>query len=153
MEPFTFLVMMRPLSRPSSTRTLTCTASPVTPVRPTTSTTSAGMPSSSPMLSSLLQGAELRHELVEHRLRLARIRDRHTGGRLAEAGGNAQLLLARNVRERDALLLAEDRHVHENLRRVDVLRHRDEVRVPAFDELRDLVRPLPKLPGGAGGVG
>src|SRR3990170_1646723 len=149
-EPFTFRVMMRPLSRPSSTRTLTCTASPVIPVRPTTSTTSAGMPSSSPMVPSLLQGAELRHELVEHRLRLARVRDRHAGGRLAEAGGDAQLLLARDVRERDALLLAQDRHVHEDFWRVDVLRHRDKVRVPALDELRDLVRPLPQLPGVAG---
>src|SRR3990172_2746703 len=150
MEPLTFLVMMRPLSRPSSTRTLTWTASPVIPVRPTTSTTSAGMPSSSPMVSSLFQGAELRHELVEHRLCLARVRNRHAGRRLAEARGDADLLLARHVREGDSLLLAEDRHVHEDLGRIDVLRHRDEVRVPALAELRDLVRPLAQLPGVSG---
>src|SRR3989442_566232 len=34
MLPFTLRVMMRPLSRPSRTRTLTWTASPVIPVRP-----------------------------------------------------------------------------------------------------------------------
>src|SRR5207249_1945249 len=51
MLPFTFRVMMRPLSRPSRTRTFTWTASPVIPVRPTTSTTSAGMLSSSAIVS------------------------------------------------------------------------------------------------------
>ena len=43
--PMTFRVMIRPLSRPSKTRTFTCIASPVIPVRPMSSTTSAGIPS------------------------------------------------------------------------------------------------------------
>jgi len=47
MGPFTFLVIMRPLSLPSSMRTRTCEISPVALVRPITWITSAGMCSSS----------------------------------------------------------------------------------------------------------
>lgn len=45
--PMQFRAMIRPLSRPSSTRQLTCMASPCIPVFPTISRTSAGNPSSS----------------------------------------------------------------------------------------------------------
>src|SRR5712692_11540377 len=55
--PFTFLVIIRPLSRPSNTLTRTWITSPVTPVRPMTCVTSAGMSGSSdlsfPLLTSL----------------------------------------------------------------------------------------------------
>src|SRR3989304_1400072 len=122
MEPLTFLVMMRPLSRPSSTRTLTWTASPVIPVRPTTSTTSAGVPSSSGIaLTSSARGSCRR-------------------GRLPGPGGDAELLLARHVRVRDGLLLAEDGHVHQDFRRVDVFRHHDELGVPPRHALRHPLR-------------
>src|SRR6267378_2886743 len=114
MLPFTLRVMMRPLSRPSRTRTLTWTASPVIPVRPTTSPTSAGILSSSAIVSprssevlGLLHRAELAGQLIEHGLRLARVEDRNRGRGLAEAHRDAQLLLARDVRVRDAFFLAE----------------------------------------------
>src|SRR5712692_9685923 len=45
--PFTFLVIIRPLSRPSNTLTRTWITSPVTPVRPITCVTSSGMSGSS----------------------------------------------------------------------------------------------------------
>jgi hypothetical protein len=45
MGPMTFRVMIFPLSRPSSTRTLTWDASPAMPVRLMISTTSQGVPS------------------------------------------------------------------------------------------------------------
>jgi hypothetical protein len=49
--PFTFLVMMRPLSLPSSTRTLTCVIWPVVPVLPIIWMTSAGIrPSASSVI-------------------------------------------------------------------------------------------------------
>ena len=55
--PLTFLVIIRPLSRPSNTLTRTWMTSPVTPVRPITCVTSAGMSGSSdlsfPLLTSL----------------------------------------------------------------------------------------------------
>ena len=53
MGPTTFRLMIRPTSRgfgASLTRTLTCVASPVIPVRPTISTTSAGHPPSSSLI-------------------------------------------------------------------------------------------------------
>src|SRR6266550_4001383 len=112
MLPFTLRVMMRPLSRPSRTRTFTWTASPVIPVRPTTSTTSAGMLSSSAIVSprpseasALPHRAKLAGQVVEHRLRLARVQDGDGRSRLA-----------------------------------------DELGLAAFDEFRDLVRPLADLP-------
>src|SRR6266571_9445884 len=102
MLPFTLRVMMRPLSRPSRTRTLTWTASPVIPVRPTTSTTSAGMLSSSAMFvslprggASLLDRTEFAREVVDDGLGLARIEDRDRGRRLAQSHRDAELLLAR----------------------------------------------------------
>src|SRR3990170_3906105 len=99
--------MILPLSRPSRTRTFTCVASPAMPVLPTISTTSAGMLSSSAIDgSSLLQGADLRREVVQEGFRLACVEDRHGGRRLAEPRRDAELLLARDVRVRDALLLA-----------------------------------------------
>src|SRR2546426_12367260 len=154
MLPFTLRVMMRPLSRPSRTRTLTWTASPVIPVRPTTSTTSAGMLSSSPCSltrvsgeSSLLHRADFRGDVIEDRLRLARVADRDRCGRLAQADRDAELLLARYVGVGHALLFAEERHVRQDLLWLDVLRHHDELRLAALDELRDLVRPLADFPG------
>ena len=50
--PFTFLVMMRPRSLPSSTRTLTCVIWPVVPVRPIIWMTSAGV---SPSASAVIR--------------------------------------------------------------------------------------------------
>src|SRR3970282_2894245 len=127
-EPFTFRVMIRPLSRPSCTRTLTGLASPAIPVRPTISTTSAGMLSSSAMRAhSLVQGPELGGEVVEEGLRLPAVKDRHGRGRLAESRGHAELLLARHVPVGHALLLAEQGHVGEDLLGLDVLRHDDEL--------------------------
>ncbi len=53
--PLTLRVMMRPLSRPSSMRTLACVISPVTPVRAIIWMTSAGVNSSAAAaFSSLL---------------------------------------------------------------------------------------------------
>src|SRR5436190_9050928 len=81
MLPITLRVLMPPLSRHSSTMTVAWTASPGIPVRPTTSTTSAGILSSSAIVSprsfeSLLHRAELAGQIVEHRLRLAGVQDR-----------------------------------------------------------------------------
>src|SRR5437879_6091080 len=152
MLPFTLRVMMRPLSRPSRTRTLTWTASPVIPVRPTTSTTSAGILSSSAIVPvllrrpSLLHRAELAGKVVQHRLRLARVQDRDRGRRLAEAHGHAQLLLARDVGIGHALLFTQEGHVGEDLFRLHILGHDDELRLSALDEFRDLVRALSDLP-------
>src|SRR3990170_5154155 len=152
-DPFTFRVMIRPLSRPSSTRTLTWVASPVIPVRPTTSTTSAGMLSSSAIVhlhrvrgSSLLQGTDLRREVVQERLRLPRLHDRDGGGRLPQADRDAELLLARDIPVGHALLLAEQGHVGEDLLWLDVLRHDNERGLASLNKLRDLVRPLADLP-------
>src|SRR5207247_11431832 len=152
MLPFTLRVMMRPLSRPSRTRTFTWTASPVIPVRPTTSTTSAGMLSSSAIVSPrpseasrLLHRAKLAGQVVEHGLRLARVQDCDGGRRLAETHRDPELLFAGYVCIRHALFLAEEGHVREDLFRLDVLRHDDELGLAAFDELRDLVRPLADL--------
>src|SRR6267378_4024203 len=153
MLPFTFRVIMRPLSRPSRTRTFTWTASPVIPVRPTTSTTSAGMLSSSAIVSPrpsgasrLLHRAELAGEVVEHGLRLARVQDCDRGGRLAKAYCDPELLLAGDVGIGHALFLAEEGHVGEDLLRLDVLRHDDELGLAALDEFRHLVRPFADLP-------
>src|SRR6058998_304256 len=126
MLPLTLRVMMRPLSRPSRTRTLTWTASPVIPVRPTTSTTSAGMLSSSAIVSPrssdasrLPHCAKLAGQVVEHRLRLARVQDRDGGGRLAEADRDPELLFAWDVGVGHALFLTEEGHVGEDLLRLD----------------------------------
>src|SRR5438552_12905650 len=153
MLAFTLRVMMRPLSRPSRTRTLTWTASPVMPVRPTTSTTSAGMLSSSAIFRlrpterpSLLHRADLRRDVLDHGLRLTGVEDRDRSRRLAEADRDAELLLARDVRVGHALLLAQERHVGQDLLRLDVLRHHDELSLASLDELRDLVRAFPDLP-------
>lgn len=54
MGPFTFLVIMRPLSLPSRTLTLTWITSPVTPVRPIICVTSAGVSGSSVFSLALL---------------------------------------------------------------------------------------------------
>src|SRR5438093_13343787 len=101
MGPIAFLVMMRPLSRPSSTRTLTCVASPVIPVRPMISTTSAGMPdsvSSSAIGNHLLaQRRDGFRDLADDLLAAARVRDGDGGRGDFEAGGRAQLLLAGDV--------------------------------------------------------
>src|SRR5436309_15963583 len=152
MLPLTLRVMMRPLSRPSRTRTFSCTASTVIPVRPTTSTTSAGMLSTSAIesprpseASRLLHRGKLAGQVVEHGLRLARVQDRDGGRRLAEAHRDPELLFAGDVGIRHALFLAEEGHVGEDLLRLDVLRHDDELGLAAFDELRDLVRPLADL--------
>src|SRR5256712_12593179 len=153
MLPFTLRVMMRPLSRPSRTRTLTWTASPVMPVRPTTSTTSAGMLSSSAIFRlrptegpSLLHRADLRRDVVEHGLRLAGVEDRDRSRRLAGAHRDAELLLARDVRIGHTLLFAQERHVSEDLFGLDVLGHHDELRLAAFHELRDFVRSFADFP-------
>src|SRR5438445_11024761 len=153
MLPFTLRVMMRPLSRPSRTRTLTWTASPVMPVRPTTSTTSAGMLSSSAIFRlrptgrpSLLHRTDLRRDVLDHGLRLPGVEDRDRRRRLAEAHRDAELLLARDVRIGHALLLAQERHVSEDLFGLDVLRHDDELGFAAFEELRDFVRPSSDFP-------
>src|SRR2546428_926399 len=153
MLPFTLRVMMRPLSRPSRTRTLTWTASPVMPVRPTTSTTSAGMLSSSAIFRlrptegpSLLHRADLRRDVIDHGLRLAGVEDRDRSRRLAEAHRDAELLLARDVRIRHTLLFAQERHVSEDLFGLDVLGHHDELRLAAFHELRDFVRSFADFP-------
>src|SRR2546427_273144 len=45
-----------------------------------------------------------------------------------------------------ALLLAQERHVSEDLFGLDVLRHDDELGFAAFDELRDFVRPFADFP-------
>src|SRR5437016_13674937 len=122
MLPFTFRVMMRPLSRPSRTRTLTWTASPVMPVRPTTSTTSAGMLSSSAIFRlrptgrpSLLHRTDLRRDVLDHGLRFPAVEDRDRSRRLAEAHRGAEPLLAPAVRIGHSLLLAQVRHVSEEL--------------------------------------
>src|SRR5207302_277556 len=131
----------------------TWTASPVIPVRPTTSTTSAGMLSSSAIVSPrpsdasrLLHRAKLAGQVVEHRLRLARVQDRDGGRRLPEAHRDPELLLAGDVGIGHALFLAKEGHVGEDLFRLNVLCHDDELGLAAFDELRDLVRPLAHLP-------
>src|SRR6267143_566057 len=92
--------------------------------------------------SSLPDRAQLPRELVEHRLRLARVQDRNRSRRLPEADRDAEFLLARDVRVGDAFLLTQEGHVRENLLGLHVLRHDDELGLAAFDELRDLVRPL-----------
>src|SRR2546430_8115804 len=147
MLPFTLRVMMRPLSRPSRTRTLTWTASPVIPVRPTTSPPSAGILSSPAIVSPrsaeasrLLHRSELAGQIVEHGLRLARVEDRDRGRRLAEAHRHAQLLLARDVGVRHALLFAEEGHVGQDLLRLHVLGHHDELGLAALDQCRPFVR-------------
>src|SRR5437867_286069 len=153
MLPFTLRVMMRPLSRPSRTRTLTWTASPVIPSgrrprrpprecchRPPCSLTRVSED------SSLLHRADLRGDVVDDGLRFARVEDRDRGGRLAQAHRDAELLLTRHVGVRHALLFAEERHVREDLLRLDVLRHHDELRLASLDELRDLVRPFADFP-------
>src|SRR5688572_18547440 len=107
--PMAFRVMMRPLSRPSRTRTLTCVASPAMPVRPRISTTSEGMPSSAIAVqaSLLAEGREfLRGVLDEFRVG-ARVHDRDGGRRDRESGGVAELLLRGDVAVGDALLFAE----------------------------------------------
>src|SRR5205823_10200965 len=62
-------------------------------------------------VGSLLHRAEFSGEVIEEGLRLAGIEDRDRGGRLPESDGDAELLLARHVCVRDALLLAEEGHV------------------------------------------
>src|SRR5439155_17784494 len=64
----------------------------------------------------------------------------------AEAHRDAELLLARHVGVGHALLFAEEWHVREDLLRLDVLRHHDELRLASLDELRDFVRPLADFP-------
>src|SRR3990172_3623397 len=99
---------------------------------------------------SLLQRADLRHELVHHRLPLARVEDRAGCGRLPEPRRDAELLLARHVRVRHRPVLAQEGHVREDLLGLHVLRHHDELGLAPLHELRDLVRPLSELPAVAG---
>src|SRR3990170_6324338 len=121
------------------------------PVRPTTSTTSASKPSSSAIARPLLpQAAELVHEIVHHRLCLPAVDDRDARGGLAESGRDPELLLRGDVAVWHAFLLAQERHVREDLLRLDVLRHDHELGLAPLDELCDLVRPLADLSALAG---
>ena len=114
--PMMFLVMILPLSRPSSTRTLTWVASPVIPVLPMTSTA------------------------------LADVGDGDGSGGLLEADGVAELRLAGDVDVGDLLLLAEGGDVGEDLRGLDIGGHDDDDGVSALDGLGHLVGALLDLP-------